>query len=66
MKPTEMMYKDSKFLANYRHILMAKSLIEEEMEKIMHKVRSKQVLEMLGSMNEMIENMFQCIDDTII
>ena len=58
MNPTEMMYKDQKFLSNYRRILMAKTLLDEEMDKVMEKVRSKQVLELLGGVSEIIENMF--------
>jgi hypothetical protein len=64
--PSEAMYQDPKFLDNYRSIMMARGLINEEMQQADDAVKDARGKEALKNVREMIEAVFLSVDDTIL
>ena len=64
--PSEAMYQDPKFLDNYRSIMMARGLINEELQQADVTIKDKKAREALNNVRELIEAVFLSVDDTII
>jgi len=58
--------QDAAFLATYETVLAQKAKIKQEMKDLLAKVKNVEVLKQVNTVNKMLQELFQSVDDCVL